>query len=164
MFIKELKPEDSSDGLNALLLGCSIQSSEVFENAKICKNVRINECTIKEKASIGYDVHLAYCSIVSWTEIARRCVISYSNIGDGAVIGANSVVTKDVPPYAVVAGVPARIIRYRFPPDIVKRLLDLRWWNYPRSILLKYRDCFIVDLTEEKLNRLEAIKKEKVDK
>lgn len=50
-------------------------------------------------------------------------------IGDGAVIGANSVVTKDVPPYAIVVGSPARIIKYRFSAEIIKELLDLRWWN-----------------------------------
>lgn len=51
-------------------------------------------------------------------------------IGDGAVIGANAVVTHDVPPYAIVAGNPARVIRYRFPEPIVERLLRLQWWRY----------------------------------
>ena len=51
-------------------------------------------------------------------------------IGDGAVVGANAVVTKDVPPYAIVGGVPAKLIRYRFPPETVSKLLALRWWEW----------------------------------
>ena len=51
-------------------------------------------------------------------------------IGDGAVIGAKSVVTKDVPPYAIVAGSPATIIRYRFPDALIERMLAAQWWQY----------------------------------
>lgn len=50
-------------------------------------------------------------------------------IGDGAVIGAGAIVTKDVPPYAVVAGIPAKIIRYRFPEDLIRTLEEVKWWN-----------------------------------
>lgn len=51
-------------------------------------------------------------------------------IGTGAVIAANSVVTKDVPPYAIVGGNPAKIIKYRFDKDQIEKLLKLEWWNY----------------------------------
>jgi len=51
-------------------------------------------------------------------------------IGDGAVVAARAVVTKDVPPYAVVAGVPARVVRYRLPTRMIERLQALRWWDY----------------------------------
>ena len=50
-------------------------------------------------------------------------------IGDGVVIGAGTIVTKDVPPYAIVAGAPAKIIRYRFSEDIVEKLLAIKWWD-----------------------------------
>ena len=50
-------------------------------------------------------------------------------IGDGAIVAAGSVVTKDIPPYAIVAGVPAKVIKYRFERDIIEKLLQLKWWD-----------------------------------
>ncbi len=70
--------------------------------------------------TIGNDVWIGYGSLI----------VSGVKIGDGAVIGANSVVTKPVPPYAVVAGNPAKIIRYRFSTEIVDRLLAIKWWDW----------------------------------
>lgn len=63
-------------------------------------------------------------------------------IGNGAVIGARSVVTKDVAPYAIVAGVPAKLIRFRFPEDIISRLQKINWWDLDDHILktLPYAD------------------------
>jgi chloramphenicol O-acetyltransferase type B len=60
---------------------------------------------------------------------ARVIVKAGVNIGTGAIIGTGSVVTHDVPPYAIVAGVPAKIIRYRFNDDIINRLLESKWWE-----------------------------------
>ena len=54
-----------------------------------------------------------------------------SVIGDGAIIGAGAVVIGDVPPYAVVVGVPAKIKRYRFSPEMIKTLLRVKWWDWP---------------------------------
>ncbi len=57
-------------------------------------------------------------------------IMSGVSIGHGAVIGANSTITKDIPPYAIVGGVPGRIISYRFDETEIKRLLELEWWNW----------------------------------
>jgi len=50
-------------------------------------------------------------------------------VGDGAVVAAGAVVVSDVPPYAIVGGVPAKLIRYRFSPEVIDFLLDLKWWD-----------------------------------
>jgi acetyltransferase-like isoleucine patch superfamily enzyme len=70
---------------------------------------------------IGHDVWIG----------ARAVVMDGVRIGHGAVIAANAVVTKDVPPYAIVGGVPAKLIKYRFPPAKIERLLASEWWLWP---------------------------------
>jgi hypothetical protein len=80
----------------------------------------------KERVVIGNDVWLG----------ASCLVLKGVTIGDGAVVAAGAVVTKDVPPYAIVGGVPARVIRYRFPDAIIDRLRKVAWWNYDAASLL----------------------------
>lgn len=68
--------------------------------------------------------------------IGRGCNLKCTNpdkplvIGDGAVIASDSVVVKNVPPYAIVGGNPAQVIKYRFPPDVIEALLRIRWWDW----------------------------------
>lgn len=64
-------------------------------------------------------------------------------IGDGAVVGMGSVVTHDVPPYAVVAGNPAKIIKYRFDVETIKKLLDIKWWDWDYKKISNLKDSFI---------------------
>ena len=72
---------------------------------------------------VGNDVWIGYEAVI----------LSGVTIGDGAIIGARAVVTKDVPPYTIVAGVPARPIRKRFDEETIARLEQLRWWDWPED-------------------------------
>lgn len=63
-------------------------------------------------------------------------------IGDGAIVAMGAVVTKDVPPYAIVAGVPARIIKYRFSEDQITHLLKIQWWNQTEDWLVSHAEDF----------------------
>jgi len=70
--------------------------------------------------TIGHDVWIAHNAVI----------MAGVSIGHGAVIGCNAVITKDVAPYQIVAGNPAKAIRFRFPPAQVQALLDSKWWQY----------------------------------
>jgi acetyltransferase-like isoleucine patch superfamily enzyme len=62
---------------------------------------------------------------------AKTGIASGVTIGDGAILAAGAIVVADVPPYAIVGGVPAKIIRYRFDPEVINALKELRWWDLP---------------------------------
>jgi hypothetical protein len=67
-----------------------------------------------------------------WT--TENCLImSGVKIGDGAIVAAGAVVTKDLPPYAIVGGNPAKLIRYRFTEEQIAALLEIRWWDWPED-------------------------------
>jgi phosphonate metabolism protein (transferase hexapeptide repeat family) len=78
-----------------------------------------------KRVSIGHDVWIGHGAVI----------MPGLSIGDGAVIGANAVVTKDVEPYAVYAGVPAKLLKWRFQEGIRERLLALKWWDWPHETL-----------------------------
>lgn len=77
-------------------------------------------------------------------------------IGSGAVVAAGAVVTKDVPPYGVVAGVPARLLRYRFAPEVVERLLRLRWWDWDDATVDRYLPLMALEDPTSFLDAAEA--------
>lgn len=76
---------------------------------------------VQSRTMVGNDVWIGDSAII----------LNGISVGDGAIIGAGSVVTRDVPAYAIVGGVPSRIIRYRFTEKQISMLLEEKWWNWP---------------------------------
>ncbi len=74
---------------------------------------------------IGSDVWIGY----------GATIIGPIMVGDGAIIGAGALVVSDVPSYAVVGGVPAKVIKYRFKDDQIEKLLDIEWWNWTKKVI-----------------------------
>lgn len=72
---------------------------------------------------IGSDAWVAY----------GATLLSGVHVGDGAIVANGALVTKDVPPYAIVGGCPAKVIRYRFTDEQIEALLDIRWWDWPQD-------------------------------
>lgn len=89
-----------------------------------------------EVESRRYDARVRATTLGHDVWIGREAMVFEGvSIGIGAVVAARSVVTRDVPPYAIVAGVPARVVRFRFPEPLREQLLDSRWWTAPPAAL-----------------------------
>lgn len=73
---------------------------------------------------------------------ARAIILSGVTVGDGAVLGAGAVVARDVPPYAVMVGNPARLVRHRFDEQTISALLSLRWWAWPDERIAALEQAF----------------------
>ena len=91
------------------------------------------------KLSIGNDVWIGYGAVI----------MDGLTIGDGAIVASNAVVCKDVPPYAIVGGVPAEIIKYRFSSHIIEELLNMQWWNWTLNSIRENIDLFEEDIDEQ---------------
>lgn len=97
------------------------------------------------RVQLGHDVWVG-CDAV---------VLSGVKVGDGAVIAANSVVTKDVPPFAISAGSPATVRRYRIAEELIDRLTAVAWWNWPKDLLVRHIELFRLPLDEFVVQKLE---------
>ena len=97
---------------------------------------------------IGNDVWIGYEAVI----------MAGVHIGDGAIIAARAVVTKDVPPYTIVGGTPAKEIRKRFDAEVIQQLLILKWWNWSTD---KIRQC-LPYIAEGKMDELLTRNKERL--
>ncbi len=102
----------------------------IFKN--VFKEENINDFISKGDISIGNDVWIG----------AHALILSGAKINNGAVIAANSVVTGEIPAYAIVAGSPAKVIKYRFSPEVIEQLLKKKWWDWSVERIKLERDFF----------------------
>lgn len=104
---------------------CLSSSPLFYSTRNQCGKVIVKENTIEEykPVKVGNDVFIG----------ANVTILSGVTIGDGAILAAGAVVVKDVDPYSIVGGVPAKHIKFRFDSHIVNRLLEIKWWNWPED-------------------------------
>ncbi len=109
-------------------------SPAFFSTLKQCGVTFTNQNSFEErkKIIIGNDVWIG----------ARVFIKDGIKIGNGAIVGAGAVVVKNIPDYAIVGGVPANVIRYRFTEDIIQQLLKIEWWNWSEEELCKAQPYF----------------------
>lgn len=111
-----------------------VSTSPVFYGGKnvFGQNFGTIEAEINKSVIIGNDVWIGEGVFIN----------DGITVGDGAIIGAHSVVTHDIPAYAVVAGAPAKVLRYRFSEDEVQKLIELKWWDWPEEKLKQQGNRF----------------------
>lgn len=108
------------NGANHLMSGISTYPFHIFGNGWERATPPLRAFPYKGDTVVGNDVWIGYDALV----------MPGVRIGDGAIVATRSVVTRDVPAYAIVAGNPATVIRRRFPDDVVAELLAIAWWNW----------------------------------
>lgn len=112
----------------------NISTSPIFTESRNALGIQWSDDTKVEPfrpVSIGNDVWIG----------SRAIIMGGITIGNGAVVGAGAIVTKDVPSYAIVGGVPAKVIRYRFSQDVIERLEEIKWWNMAED---KLKSCLSI--------------------
>lgn len=108
------------NGANHRLRGLSAYPFNLFGKGWERVTPELSDLPMRGDTVIGHDVWIGYDSLI----------MPGITVGDGAIIGARAVVTKDVPPYAIVGGSPAHVLKMRFEPEDVERLLAIQWWHW----------------------------------
>ena len=122
---------------------CYLQRKKLVEKyGKYHDNASFEESALRNNpcVRVGNDVWIG----------ANVVILPGVHVGDGAVLAAGAIVTKDVEPYAIVGGVPAKVISYRFEQDVIEKMIQIRWWEWPHEIIeenieLMYQPKLFVD-------------------
>jgi len=120
------------NGANHMLSGFSTYPFNIFGNGwEAGFDEQAWRGELRGDTVIGNDVWIGFDAVI----------MPGVRIGDGAIVGGRSVVTRDVPPYAVVAGNPAKVVKMRFDPNTIERLLSIAWWNWPADKITRNLDA-----------------------
>lgn len=139
---------------------CMIGNAEIGNYCSFGPDVKIGQskhsidyittCQKISSKNVNFSLNQKPAIIESDVWVGANAVIMQGvHVGTGAVVGANAVVTHDIPPYAIVVGVPARIIRLRFDEDTIKTILKTRWWEQDLNLACK----IIKDLEKETIEK-----------
>lgn len=116
------------------VMGVHYDYEEFKAEAWYIEGLHPRECVKNRRIIIGNDVWLGHNTIIT----------NGANIGNGVISGAGAIITKDVPDYAIVVGVPAYIIRYRYEPEEIAALNRIQWWNWSdEEIRARYDDLYL---------------------
>lgn len=121
------------NGANHKMSGFSTYPFSIFGNGWEKVLPKQGELPYKGDTIIGNDVWIGY----------DVTIMPGINIGDGAIIGTKSVVTRDVPPYSIVGGNPAQILKYRFAEDTISHLLQIQWWNWSAEKITAHLEAIV---------------------
>lgn len=108
------------------------QSGFTYVNEEKYSDFNYIDSNQRYTVSIGNDV---------WIGSSAK-IMEGVTIGDGAVVAAGAIVTRDVPPYAIVGGIPAKIIKYRFDTETIQKLIELKWWDKNQAWIKEHADDF----------------------
>lgn len=112
---------------------------DIIDEGELIPNDKFNKTLV-----IGHDVWIG----------CNSTILRGVTIGNGAIIGANSLVKHDVPPYSIVVGNPAHVIKYRFPENIIQILQQVKWWEWDLNIIKANSWLFTNEFTEKELSFL----------
>jgi acetyltransferase-like isoleucine patch superfamily enzyme len=127
---------------------CSVHGTSLFQNADHPRNTLATHGIFYHshfKFTTGYELERVQIEVGNdvWIGDGAKILYPTRKIGDGAIVAAGAVVIEDVPPYAIVAGYPAQVVRYRFSRETIAKLLELKWWERPIEELHRARGAFM---------------------
>ncbi|AOT07870.1 Vat family streptogramin A O-acetyltransferase [Pseudoalteromonas luteoviolacea] len=132
------------NGANHKMSGFSTYPFQIFGNGWEKVMPKGGELPFKGDTEIGNDVWIGY----------ESTIMPGVKIGNGAIIASKSVVTQDVPPYSIIGGNPAKVIKMRFEQDVIEMLQDIAWWNWPVEKVTEHLEAIVG-------NDLETLKRAK---
>lgn len=130
------------NGANHLMSGLTTYPFNIFSKELAKHAPKREKLPLKGDTVIGNDVWIGQ----------NVTILPGVHVGDGAIIGANSVVGSDIPPYTIAVGNPCRVIKNRFSTETRKKLLDLKWWDYPIEVIEKNIDYLFGDDVDALIN------------